>query len=522
MSSNTTFKRNLQQFSQSGWMIVAGLAGFKLLIHLLTATNYGFFMDELYFLASGQHLAWGYVDFPPLTAFLAWVVRGVFGDSMFGIHLLPALAGAGLVILTGLLVHELGGKAFAQAAACLGVVVTSVYLFMNTYLSMNSIEPLIWMGCIYLLIRIAKTGETRLWLAFGVLAGIGLLNKHTMLIFGFGATIGVLLTQARIRCWNRWFFLGGALAGLIFLPNLIWMIQHNFPHLQQLANIRFARRNVELDPLGYLGQQVLYQNPFTLPLWLGGLVYFFIHPTGRGYRFIGWTYLLALSLLLLADGRPYYLSPLYPVLLAGGAVWGESVLSGGRGKWLKPGFLSVLGISGLILGPFSLPILPPEVFIRYAKAVPFIQPRIENVYSGALPQLFALRFGWSEMVDAVAKVYHELSPEEQARTQILAGNYGEAGAIDLYGPARGLPNAFSGHLTYFYWGQERASEVSAGATVIVVGYSVVNMRPYFEKTEIAGYVSHPYAMPYENFPIYLCRGLKVPLSEVWRYLKNFG
>ena len=200
---------NLRQPLLGAAAIVGILAAVKLLVHLATATNYGAFGDELYFLAAGEHLAWGYVDFPPLTAVQAWLARALFGESVFGIHLLPALLGAGLVLLTGLIVHELGGKRFAQALAGLAVLVAGIYLYVNSYLSMNSVEPLIWMGCAWVLIRMIKTGNTRLWLAFGALAGLGLLNKHTMVLFGAALMAGLLLTPARKLLWSRWLLLGG-------------------------------------------------------------------------------------------------------------------------------------------------------------------------------------------------------------------------------------------------------------------------------------------------------------------------
>ncbi|HEX2905745.1 MAG TPA: glycosyltransferase family 39 protein, partial [Phototrophicaceae bacterium] len=472
---------------------------------------------------AGQHLAWGYVDMPPLTALTAQVARTLFNDSIVGIHLIPALAGAGLVLLTGAIVRELGGKWFAQALAGLSVVVAGSYLMSDSYLSMNAMEPLIWMGCVLILIRMVKTGNTRLWLAFGVLAGVGLLNKHTMLVFGAAVTAGILLTSTRKLMGNRWFFLGGTLALLIFLPNLIWMIQHNFPHLEQLANIRRNQRNIQLDPLGYMVQQIIYQNPQTLPLWAGGLVYFLIHSQGKAFRFVTWTYILALGLLLVTDGRPYYLSPIYPVLLAGGAVGFEGWLMQRRWwGWLKPAVFVLLSFSGVVSALNVLPLLTPEQYIQYTKTIGFSQPQIENAHLNALPQLFALRFGWPEMVAATAKVYDSLTPEEQAKTIIFTGNYGEAGAIDFFGPPYGLPKAMSGHLNYFYWGQELAPMVQPGTIVIALGRNPDQLKPYFESVRVAGLVHHPYAIPYENFPIYLCRGLKVPLEQLWPEVKDFS
>jgi hypothetical protein len=512
----------MDRIGRAGLWIAIGLAALKLALHMLTASNYGLFIDELYFFACGEHLAWGYVDMPPLTALQAWAARALFQGSLFGIRLFPALAGAGMVLLTGAAARELGGRRFAQALACVGAVIAPVYLLVGSYLSMNSIEPLIWTGCAFLLIRIVRTGDVRLWLVFGLLAGVGLLNKETMAIFGFALLSGLLLTRARKVMLNRWFLMGGALALAIFAPALAWMIRHGFPHFEQLANVRLAHRNVDLDPLEFLVQQVTYQHPLAAPIWLGGLVYFFARPAGKTYRFLGWAYAISLAVLLAADGRPYYLSPAYPILLAGGSVWIEGALGADKWRWAKPCILALLGIGGAILAPFTLPLLPPESYIRYSKSLGIDQAPIETHELGVLPQLFADRFGWPEMAAAVADVFRSLPPEERSRAIILARNYGQAGAIDFYGPALGLPKAMSGHLTYYYWGERTADGVMPGATAIVLAISPEALRPYFQSVEIAGHTRHPYSMPYENFPIYLCRGLKVPLSKLWPSFKNWN
>src|SRR5215212_956567 len=252
--------------------IVRILAAVKLAFHMATASLYGFFIDELYFLACGQHLAWGYVDMPPLTPFQAWLTRHLFGDSPYSIRLFPALAGAALVLVAAAIVRELGGGRFAQILAALVVLFAPGYLAFCSYLSMNSIEPLIWSGCALVVIRIINRDDPRLWPWFGLLAGIGLLNKHTMLVFGFALVVGLLLTADRRLMFNRWFVLAGAIAFLIFLPNLLWEIRHHFPHLEQLANIRRNHRDVQMNPIVFLLWDVLLANPAAAPIWIAGLV----------------------------------------------------------------------------------------------------------------------------------------------------------------------------------------------------------------------------------------------------------
>jgi Dolichyl-phosphate-mannose-protein mannosyltransferase len=504
----------------TGSAIVAGLAVVKLLVHLATAGVYGLFVDELYFLACGEHLAWGYVDMPPLTALQAWLARSLFGDSMLAIRLLPALAGAGLVLLTGALARQLGGRRFAQGLAALAVLVAPGYLAVDSYLSMNSMEPLLWMGCALVLMRIIESGNVKLWIWFGVLAGLGLENKLTMLMFAFALLAGLLLTAERRRMVNRWFLLGGLVAFLIFLPNLIWMARHHFPHLELLANIRHNQRNVALNPFQFVGQQVLAMHPLAFPIWLCGLWSLLLSRGGRRYRALGWAYLLALGALLLTKGRFYYLVPAYPMLFAAGAVTIEGWLDRPRWGWARPAYVALLAVTGMFLAPIAMPVLPPETLVRYTQIIGISQPKLEHRQASALPQLFADRFGWPEMAATVAKVYNTLPPEERAKTAIYANDYGEAGAIDFYGPALGLPKAISGHLTYWYWGPREYT----GESVIVLGeHRPEKLEKFFSSVEAVASVGHPYAMASQHFQVYLCRRPKArTLQQIWPQLKNWN
>lgn len=503
-----------------GKQIVACLAVVKFLLHMLTANLYGPFIDELYFLASGERLAWGYVDFPPLTAVQAWLARALLGDSMYAIRLFPALAGAGLVLLTGALVRALGGRRFAQGLAALCVLVSPVYLAFDSYLSMNSIEPLIWMGCAYFIIRMIQTGDTRLWLWFGGLAGIGLLNKHTMLMFGFAIVAGLALTRERRLMWNRWILAGGALAFAVFLPNLVWMAQHHFPHLEVLANIKRNGRDIIPSPPMFLFAQILMMLPATAPVWIAGLWGFLSGRPERRYRSLGWTYLISLAVLLVTGGKVYYLMPIYPMLLAGGAVVFEAWLERPRFIWVKAAYAAAIVLWGSLIAPTMIPILSPEGYLRYAQATGLAQPRFENRATGPLPQFFADRFGWPEMVEAVARVYNSLPPEERARAAIIGNDYGQCGAIDLYGPKLGLPKAIGTHLSYWLWGPRDYT----GEIIIVLGDNKEGAGRWFDSVEEVGRVAHPYAMRQEHFTILLCRQLKrgATLRSVWPMIKNYN
>jgi hypothetical protein len=513
-------QRSISGALVSGPAIVAYLASGKLLLHLATAGVYGLFVDELYFLACGEHLAWGYVDMPPLTALQAWLARSLFGDSTLAIRLFPALAGGGLVLLTGAIARELGGHRFAQGLAALAVLVAPAYLAFDSYLSMNSVEPLLWMGCTLVLIRIIHSGNTKLWVWFGVLAGLGLQNKHTMVVFGVALIAGLLLTAERRKMANRWFLLGGLVAFVIFLPNLIWMIQHDFPHLEVLANIRRNQRNVSLSPLQFVGQQILAMQPAALPIWLCGLWGLVATKEGKPYRALGWAYLVALGALLAMNGRFYYLLPAYPMLLAAGAVVLEKQFQRPRWGWARRTYVGLLAVTGALFAPIAMPMLPPETLIHYAEVLGVSPPKLEHRRSRALPQFFADRFGWPEMVATVAEVYNALPAHERGKTAIFGTDYGQAGAIDFYGPALGLPKAISGHLTYWYWGPREYT----GEIMIVLGeHRREKLEKYFTSVEEVAAVGHPYAMISQNFPVYLCRGPREQmLQQVWPELKNWG
>ena len=383
---------------------------------------------------------------------------------------------------------------------------------------MNSIEPLLWMGCALVLIRMIRTGNVRLWVWFGVLAGIGLENKHTMLVFGFALIVGLLMTAQHRLMATRWFLIGGAAALLIFLPNMFWMVAHHFPHLQMLANIKRSGRNVQFSPIGFIGWQILGMQPLALPIWISGLWLLLFSDWGKPYRALGFAYLLTLVTLLLADGRFYYLAPAYPMLLAAGAVAIERWSASGNRRWLRASYPALIAVTGLMIALNTLPLLPPETYVRYTQFIGISQPKFENRQASELPQLLADRWGWPEMVAAVARVYDSLPGGERAKTAIFGSNYGEAGAIDFYGPKLGLPHAISGHDNYWYWGPRGYT----GESVIVLGASREQVEKYFARVDAKGSVGHPYAMAAEHFTIYLCSEPKAgTLDLIWPMLKNW-
>ncbi len=502
----------------SGTAIVLYIAAAKLLLHLLTANRYGYFGDEMYHMACGEHLDWGYVDQPPLIAVIAWFTRRVLGTSLFAIHLLPALAGAALVWLTGVITRELGGGRFAQGLAALCVACAGVYLVMHRLFTMNAFEPLLWMGCAYLVILIIKTGDQKLWLWFGALAGLGLENKYSMAVFGFSVVVGVLLTEQRKAFASKWIWIGGVVAFLIFLPNLIWNIQHHWPFVELLRNIRASGRDIAVGPVEYTLRQIFLMTPATFPVWLVGAVYFLFGREGRRYRVLGWAFLTLLTTFIVLRGKDYYATPVYPVLLAGGAVAIEEFSARRHRAWLKPALVILLLATTIAMLPIGAPVLSVESYLRYQSKLPFALPATERSHTrAALPHHYAWSFGWEEMTAAVARVYNNLPPEERAKTAIFGNNFAEAGAIDLLGPKYGLPKAIGGHQSYWLWGPRNYT----GEIVIVLGDRPEDARQWFRECAVAAELHNPYVSPWENRPVLLCRGLKWPLRDVWPRVKDW-
>ncbi len=503
---------------RTGLGIVLVIAAAKLLLHLATASRYGYFGDELYFMACGEHLDWGYVDQPPLVALVAWVVRHTLGTSLLAMRLPSALAGAALVVLAGLLARELGGGRFAMALAALSTALAGVYVVMHYLFTMNAFEPLFWTGCAYVVARIVRTGDQRLWLLFGLVAGLGLENKYSMAVFAFGLIAGVLLSPQRRAFAKPWIWLGGGVALLVFLPNLVWNVQHQWPFFELMRNIRASGRDVLLGPVDYVLRQVINMSPTTLPVWLAGLGWLFFSGRGRAWRPLGTAFLVTLAVFVVTKGKDYYLAPAFATLFAAGAVALEGFAASGRKALLRPALLG-LQLLAVPLLPLLLPILPIDLFLSYQQWLGFTQPASEKAHArAALPHVFAWQFGWDEMVAAVSQTYWSLPPEERARTAIIGNDYGESGAIDLLGAKYGLPlKALGTHQSYWLWGPGDPSK----DVFIVLGDRVEGLRRWCGDVQVAAELSHPYTAVWENRPVLVCRQPRRRLAEIWPKVKNW-
>jgi hypothetical protein len=498
-----------------GTALVAGIALVKLGLQLRAIPHYGIFRDEMYYLACGRHLAWGYVDHPPLWPFVAWLLEHTIGTSLFTIRLLPALCGAGLVWITGSLARRMGGGVFAQALAALAVLTAPIYMLMQHWFTMNAAEPLLWMTMVWCVVRYIESGDARWWLWIGVLCGFGLEMKYSTILFVGGLVVGLALTPHRRVFATKWFWLGCAAAVLIVLPHLVWLVHNHFPFLEYERNVRSTPRDVRREPVAFFLDQAEILNPVSVVLWVGGLVWLLFSKAGSKYRILAWTFLVVYGVLTVTRGKNYYVSPVYPMLLAAGAV---AFAQWVRSAWVRGGYAALLAVSGLVLAPLALPLLRPETFLRYEKAIHLSTPKAENQRTGPLPDIFAGEFGWEDMVRKTAAVYRGLTPAERAHAAIFANNWGEAAAVDYFGPKYGLPRAISDHNSYWLWGPGNGD----GRVVIVLGSDGTGDREHFRSVEAAGQVDNPWSREDEHFTIWLCRGLTFNMQEMWPRMKKWG
>jgi Dolichyl-phosphate-mannose-protein mannosyltransferase len=480
-------------------------------VALHTATNgeYGFHRDELAVIDDARFLDWGYVVYPPVTPFIARVSLTLFGTSMIGLRFFAVLAVGIAMVLTGLMARELGGKRSAQlvaawAAVTAGPTVSFGYLFQYV-----SFDYLWWVLAAWVTIRLLKSEDQRWWVALGAVAGLGMMTKYTMAFLLAGIVGGIVLTRPR-SLLNKWLWCGAAIGFLIFLPNLIWQVRHDFISLNFLRFIH--ARDVKMGRAdGFLPAQFwMITNVVSVPIWIAGLYFLFFKPEGKRYRMIGWMYVIPLAILLIARGRPYYLAPAYPMLLAVGTVWGEQwleTLSPKASRTVRRVVPRSLAISGLAIAALVLPLAPPgSPWWKIADA-----PTAN----------FNEEFGWREMTDAVLSVRDSL-PADDAPVGVLAGDAGEAAAINLYGRGHGLPEVISGSNSHWLRGYGNPPP----KTVIAAGFQRTDLEKVFESCELAGHFTFPYGIDNSAIggqtDIFVCRRSREPWDVFWRRFHGFG
>ncbi len=495
---------------------------------LAQRAGYGIFRDEMYYLMLGRHLAFGYVDEPPMVALAARLTDLTVGfNHMWSLRLLPALAGAVKVFLTGALVWALGGSRKAATLAMLGVTVAGVFLGIDSFLSMNAFEPVFWMPCGLALIRIAqqhgRPGRERVvrfwWIMLGVSAGLGLENKANEVFFLVAALVTLLAMPQRRILASRWFAVAVGLIVLLALPNLLWQIHYHWPTLEWLVRVSKSNKDVKLPPLQFLAGQLMMLTPWTVGLWATGVVWLLVATRARPYRFLGVLYLVFLAMMLLLHAKDYYLAPIYPIYFAAGAMCLLPVGSEGVTRRALVSAYALLLVLGFVLTvPFSIPVLPPQRLVAWEKTMHFSPKDSENHDATILPQFYADRFGWHEMVEKVARIYDSLPPQERAVTGIYTGNYGEASAINLFGPQYGLPVAISGHNAYWRWGPHG---YTGQEMIIINGSTLAAMKPFYQSCVIAARMDNPLSMPWEKGPIFLCHGRKGTYEADWKDFKYY-
>jgi Dolichyl-phosphate-mannose-protein mannosyltransferase len=494
--------------------IVLGAA--CLLLHLVVNNRYGVFRDELYFIVCGQHPALGYVDQPPLMPLIAGAAHALFGTALLPLRLVPALTMSATVAFAAEFVRMLGGGRFAQWLCGLAVLSSPIFLVDGLLLSTDAMQPLTWLACAWCLVRVAQSNDQRWWLGFGLAAGISLTSKYLILFYLAGLAVGVLATPLRRALLRPQLYLGAVIALIFLAPSLYWQAENGWPFLE-LGSAGASGKNLALSPLAFVGQQFLFVGPGLAPIWLAGLWRFSFGPQFPHLRVFPVAYAVMAVLFYAMHGKAYYLTPVYPVLFAGGAIAIEGWLARPVYRWIAIG---VVAVTGAAAAPLALPILPPGDYASYAHALG-MSPHAsatERVAQSVLPQQLADMFGWREMARKASAVFNALPPDERAKAVFFGRNYGEAAAIDVYGPAFDGPPAISGHNSYYLWGPRGYD----GSVVIVVGGDSVQYERDYKSVERVGELDSPYAMPDEtNIPIYVLRARRIPFATAWPTLKHY-
>ena len=487
------------------------LLGFALfLLHMFTNHQYGFHQDELVVLDNANNLDWGFVEYPPLTPFLARIELTLFGLSLVSARTFAALAHSIVLVLTGLMARELGGNRRTQIIAAVAAAIAPIALVQGSLIQYVTFDFLWSVLIAYLVIRLLRSDDPRWWIPIGAVIGLGMMTKYTMVMFVAGLVGGVVLTDARRYLRDLWLWGGVALSVLIFLPNLIWQIQHNFISLEFLSSIH--ARDVEIGRAdGYLIEQFLFcANIVAIPLWIAGLYYYFFSEDGKHFRMIGWMYVIPFLIYLITRGRSYYLAPAYPMLIAAGAViwerWLESPVPNRVQSMFRPTWTALV-IGALVSGALALPIAP-------------INSLLWNITS-EVHDTFTEQIGWPEMIATVAGIHANLPEEEKIRAGILTAENDEAAALNLYGSEYGLPKAISGSDTFWLRGYGDPPP----ETLIVIGFSQEDVASVPARCEVAGTITNPYGVENDlrDPPnIFVCRDLRISWPEFWNRVKRYS
>ncbi|MEU0549728.1 glycosyltransferase family 39 protein [Micromonospora sp. NPDC005979] len=476
------------------WLVAAATS----VTLLLLAGRYGYHRDELYFLLCGRHLDWGYVDQGPLVPALARLLDEIAPGNLVVLRTPSALLAGGAVLLVAAIARELGGGRGGQSFAAVLAAISGIVLASGHLLSTTTVDLVVWLGVAWCAVRLLRTGDTRWALPLGLVLGVGMLNKLLPALLAVGLLAGVLIAGPRRLLRDPRVLAAAAIALVLAAPNLIWQAAHGFPQLGVAASISDGDSSYS-GRLDAFTLQFLIISPYAVPIWIAGLVAVLRRPAWRSYRAMGWAWVVVLGVVLVAGGKGYYDAPLLLVLAAAGAVVTAAWASRGS-AWLRRGLLAVGAVPFLLPSiVLLLPVLPADRLPAFVVDV--------NYDAGET-------IGWPAFADSLATVHRGLPESERARAVVLTANYGEAGAVARYGPARGLPRAYSGHNSMLDFGRPPAD----ADVVIAVGWERPDvLNGWFEQCVLAGRVDQrvEVANDENGGPIHVCRGLRRPWAEIW-------
>jgi hypothetical protein len=481
------------------------------ILHLATAGRYDIFRNELYFIVCGRHPAFGYVDQPPLIPLLAALTQSG-GIHVWLLRLPAAIAAIALVPVTVALAQLLGattrGAWLAAVAAAFAPLVVATSATLNT----SSFEPLAFTAIAYYVTRAIVKNERGAFVWGGVIAGLAFEARYGILMWIAGLVLGLAIAGPRSTFRSREAWIGTGIAVLIALPNVIWQLVHGLPFVEAMRNDNAG--NLTGTPAAFTIDQIVAVNILLAPLWIAGVVAPFASKRFAPYRYLAIAFVAALALVFVTHGKSYYAAAFYPTALALGAAACTRLWRSLVAVWAV-----LAAVNGALALPLVLPVLTPPALKHMLDNMSFRPRPVEVAMIGApLFEPFSDEFGWHGLAKTVEDVYASLPPSERARAAIFAENYGEAGAIDVYG--NGLPPVISGNNQYYLWGPRGYD----GSVLIAVNVDPAQWAQLCESTTIAArFGDSPYAMPYErDRPILLCRGMHPPLQQVWPRLKTYG
>lgn len=488
---------------------IAGLVFFG---HALFAGRYDAFRNELYFIVCGRHPAFGYVDQPPLVPLLAALTQSA-GDTTWLLRLPAVVAAALLVPVTVALARLLGAGTRGAWLAAIAAASAPMLIAITATLTTATFEPLTWTIVAYALVRTLQRGDRRMPIVAGITAGIATQAKYGIVIWLIALAIGIACTSARRLMAQREVWIGLACVAALALPNLIWQAANGFPFLEVIRNDNAG--NLTGSLLEFTLGQVLAVNAVLAPLWIAGLVAPFVRGDLAKFRFLSIAFGVAALIVFGTHGKSYYLAGAYPTIFALGA----AAVTGLSRVLIAVWSTLALGNAALAL-PLVAPVLPADALAHYLSRAPLRPHPVEIAGIGApLTQVFSDEFGWRELEHTVAGVYRAMPPQERSKAAILASNYGEAAALDVYGAADGLPPAISEQDQYFLWGPRGYD----GSVIIAVNASPRRWSRFCDHSTTVAHFGVPYAMPYErDRAIIVCHGTVLPLSAAWPRFKRYG